>query len=100
MFQPLVFDWQQGEFRQLPAGEKLAASAFTYVINYSTPTILWQIPHGLNIYLPNIPYYLISKGSVFFAGVDEKKSDVMQTTLLLTSPMEGTLTYILPEFSS
>lgn len=99
MFQPLVFNWSQGEFQQLPVGEKLALNSFTYVVRYDTPTLDWKIPHGLNVLLPNIPYNCLSQGQAFMVGVDADKSDLMQTTLHLTEPMSGVLYYALPDDS-
>ena len=97
MFKPIVYNWVQGEFQQLPSGEKIGLGAISYVVNYQTPTDVWQIPHGLNLLLPDIPYTLVSNGQIFMAGVNEELSDLQQTTLLLTEPMSGKLYYQLPD---
>jgi len=91
---PLYFDWNTGEIRQVPQGETLVASSVAYYVIFSEPTLEWRIPHKLGKYLPMVSYQLFGpNGTMMMAGIDPVRSDTEQTTLLLTQPMSGFLTY-------
>ena len=93
-FTGILYDFQLGEFRQLQVGETFSAdSIFMYTV-YNEPTLDWKIEHNLGQYLPMILYTLHTAGGTpMFAGVDEARSDSNQTTLHLTEPYAGYLTY-------
>lgn len=96
---PLVYDFSTGEVRQLSNGEKLSVSSIQYVVIYPDPTVDWFIPHNLNQYLPLLSYSIYTPTGIAIAGVDEFKSDSMNTYIHLTEPTSGVLYYSLPENS-
>ena len=90
----LYYNFSTGEISVLPQSEVLSADSFSYIVRYVSPSLIWQIPHNLGVYLPAISYKIIGTGGTpHFAGVDELKSDAFQTTLHLTEPVEGVLQY-------
>ena len=95
-FKGLYYDFASGEIKTLSSeqGEVFAAdSVFLYVL-YPEEKLEWVIPHNMGQYLPMLIYNCFdSTGTPMLVGVDEAKSDANQTTLLLTEPYAGYITY-------
>ena len=89
---PLVFE--NGQISRLQDGDLISPSAFFQYVRYLTPTVNWQIEHGLGRLAYDIPYFCYGSNGQFFVGIDEDNSTTNITRLNLTEPTTGILIYL------
>ena len=89
---PLVYE--NGQISRLQDGDLLSPSSFFQYERYLTPTVNWQIEHGLGRLAFDIPFFCFSDTGQFYVGIDSANSDINTTRLALTEPTSGILIYL------